>query len=86
MITCAIRRSGIKGLDLFLAPAPALPCWSSGGGKSGSIASASGAGSVGVDPPGAAGSGARAVMAGPTPVYSAQLDDPGAGVVVAGFS
>jgi hypothetical protein len=45
--------------------------------------SASGAGSVGVDPPGADGSGAGAAVAGPAPEDSAQVDDPGAEVVMA---
>jgi hypothetical protein len=67
-------------------PASALTCWSSGGGKSASVASASGAGSAGVDPSGADGSGVAAAVTGPTLVDSSRVDDPGAGVVVAGFS
>jgi hypothetical protein len=53
---------------------------------SGSVASALGAGSVGVDPPGADGSGDGAAVAGPVPDDSSRVDDPGAEVVVAGFS
>jgi hypothetical protein len=69
-----------------LPPAPVSTCWSSGGGKSGSVASASGAGSTGVDPSGADGSGAGAAVTGPVLVDSSRVDDPGAGVVEAGFS
>jgi hypothetical protein len=69
-----------------LPPSPASPCLSSGGGKSGSVASASGAGSAGIDPPEADGSGAGSAVAGPAPEDSARVDDSGAGVVVAGFS
>jgi hypothetical protein len=86
MLTYAIRRSGNRGPTCSSPPGPASPCWSSGGGKSGSVASASGAGSVGVDPPAADGSGAGAAVAGPTPEDSARVDDPGAEVVVSGFS
>jgi hypothetical protein len=67
-------------------PAPASPCWSLGGGKSGSVASALGAGSTGVDPSGADASRAGAAVIGPVLVDSSRVDDPGAGVVVAGFS
>jgi hypothetical protein len=67
-------------------PAPASTCWSSGGGKSGSVASALGAGSAGVDPSGADGSGAGAAVTGPELVGSSWVDDPGVGVVEAGFS
>jgi hypothetical protein len=67
-----------------LAPAP--PSWSSGGGKSGSIASISGAGSAGVGPSGADGLGAGTAMIGPALVDSSWADDPGAGVVKASFS
>jgi hypothetical protein len=67
-------------------PGPALPCWSSGGGKSGSVASASGAGSAGIDPPEADGSGAGSAVAGPAPEDSTRADDSGAEAVVAGFS
>jgi hypothetical protein len=41
---------------------------------------------VGVDPPGADGLGAGAAAPGPAPEDSAWVDDPGAEVVVAGFS
>jgi hypothetical protein len=45
-------------------PAPALACCGSGGGRSGSVASASGAASWGVGSSWAAGTGARVVAAG----------------------
>jgi hypothetical protein len=64
----------------------ASPYWSSGGGKSGSVASASGAGYAGIDPPEANGSGAGSTVAGPTPEDSARVDNSEAGVVVAGFN
>jgi hypothetical protein len=67
-------------------PAPTSTCWSSGGGKSGSVASAPGADSVGVDPSGADGSGAGAAVTGPALVDSSWDDDPGAGAVMAGSS
>jgi hypothetical protein len=67
-------------------PAPVSSCGSSGGGKSGSVTSASGAGSTGVDPSGADGSQAGAAVTGPTLADSSRVDDPGAGVVTAGFS
>jgi hypothetical protein len=70
----------------FPPPALVLTCWSSGGGKSGSVASASGAGSAGVNPSGADGSGAGAAVTGPALVDSSRVDDPGARVVEAGFS
>jgi hypothetical protein len=51
------------------SPPPAVmsPCWSSGGGKSGSVAPASGAGSAGADLSGADDLGARAAVTGPAP-------------------
>jgi hypothetical protein len=67
-------------------PALVLTCWGLGGGKSGSVASASGIGSAGVDPSGADGSGAGAAMTGPALADSSRVDDPGAGVVEAGSS
>jgi hypothetical protein len=67
-------------------PALTSTCWSSGGGKLGSVASASGAGSVGVDPSGADVSGAGTAVTSPVLVDSSPVNDPGAGVVVAGFS
>jgi hypothetical protein len=67
-------------------PASVSTCWSSGGGKSGSVASISGASSAGVVPSGADGSGAGAAVTGPALVDSSRVDDPGAGEVVAGFS
>jgi hypothetical protein len=66
--------------------APVSTCWSSGGGKSGSVASASGAGSAGVDPSGADGSGAGAAATGPAPEDTSWVKDLGAGVVEAGVS
>jgi hypothetical protein len=62
-LTCAIRRSGIRGLDLFLATALASACWGSGGGRSGSVVSASGVGSLGVGSSRADGSGAGVAAA-----------------------
>jgi hypothetical protein len=47
MLTCAIRRSGISGLDLFFTTSTASGCWGSGGDGSGSVVSSSGAGSSG---------------------------------------
>jgi hypothetical protein len=67
-------------------PAPVLTCWSSGGGKSGSVASASGACSAGVDPSGANGSGAGAALTGPALEDYSWVEDPGAGVVEASVS
>jgi hypothetical protein len=67
-------------------PASVLTCWSSGGGKSGNVASASGAGSAGVNPSGANGSGAGAAVTSPALVDPSRVNDPGAGVIVAGFS
>jgi hypothetical protein len=67
-------------------PALVLTCWSSGGGRSGSIASASGASSAGVDSLRANGSGAGAAAAGPAPEDPSWVKDPGAGVVEAGVS
>jgi hypothetical protein len=45
-------------------PALASPCWGSGGGRLGSVVSASGAGSLVADSPGADGSGAGVAVAG----------------------
>jgi hypothetical protein len=67
-------------------PAPVSTCWSSGGRKSGSIASALRAGSAGADPSGADGSGAGAAVTGPALVDSSWVEDPGARVVEAGVS
>jgi hypothetical protein len=86
MLTCAICRSGIRGLDLFPATSSGFDLLELGGGKSGSVASVSGAGSAGVDPSGADGSGAGAAVTGPALVDSSRVDDPGAGIVVADFS
>jgi hypothetical protein len=52
MLTCAIHRAAAGASTCSSPPVSASPCWSLGGGKSGSVASASGAGSVGVDPQG----------------------------------
>jgi hypothetical protein len=41
---------------------------------------------MGVDPSGADGSGAGAIVTGPALADSSRVDDPGAGVVAAGFS
>jgi hypothetical protein len=67
-------------------PAPMSPRWSSGGGKSGSFAPASGAGSAGADLAGAGNSGAGAAVTGPAPEDPSWAEDPGAGVVEAGVS
>jgi hypothetical protein len=63
-------------------PTPVLTCWSSGGGKSGSVASASGAGSASVDSSGVEGSGAGAAVTGPALEDSSRVTDPGAGLVL----
>jgi hypothetical protein len=65
-------------------PGPAPPCWGSGGGKSGSAASTSGATSVGTGPSGAEGSEAAAVGAGSALEGSAWVDGSGAAVAVPG--
>jgi hypothetical protein len=62
-------------------PASASSCRSSGGGKSGSVASASGASSVGTGSPGADGSEAAAAGPGSAPAGSARVA--GSGAVVA---
>jgi hypothetical protein len=67
-------------------PASASSCRSSGGGKSGGVASASGASSVGTGSPGADGSEAAAAGAGSAPEGSARVDGPGAAVAVPGSS
>jgi hypothetical protein len=67
-------------------PASASSCQSSGGGKSGSVASASGASSVGTCSPGAEGSEAAAVGVSSTPEGSAPVDGSGAAVAVLGSS
>jgi hypothetical protein len=66
-------------------PALASPCWSLAGGKSGSVASVSGAGSAGVDSPEAAGSGAGVAVAGSVGMDFLGADGSGVGVVVASF-
>jgi hypothetical protein len=70
---------------LFLATNSGFALLEPGGGKSGSVASASGAGSAGVISPGADGSGAGVAMASSVGVDSLGADGLGAGVVVAGF-
>jgi hypothetical protein len=70
----------------FSPPAPTSTGRSSGGGRSGSIVSAPGAGSAGADPSGADGSGAGAAVTGPALEDSSRVEDPGAGVVEAGVS
>jgi hypothetical protein len=63
-LTCAISRSGIRGLDLFLTTSPGFGLLGlGGGGRLGSVMSASGAGSVGEGPSRADGSGAGAATA-----------------------
>jgi hypothetical protein len=76
--------TGASTCSAPLAPSP--PSWSSGGGKSGSIASTSGASSAGVGPSGADGSRAGTATIGPVLLDSPWAADPGAGVVEAGFS
>jgi hypothetical protein len=65
-------------------PGPAPSCRGSGGGKSGSAVSASGATSVGAGPPGAEGSEAAAVRAGSALEGSAQVAGSGATVAAPG--
>jgi hypothetical protein len=43
-LTCAIRRSGVRGLDLFLTTSFGFGLLGLGGGRSGSVVFASGAG------------------------------------------
>jgi hypothetical protein len=63
-LTCAICRSGIRGLDLFLTTSSGFGLLGSRGGRSGSVVSASGAGSLGVGSSGAGGLGAGVAPAG----------------------
>jgi hypothetical protein len=70
MLTCAIRRSGARGLDLFLATGPDHDLSGPGRRQVGQRRVCPGACSVGVDPSGADGSGADAAVTGPA------LDDP----------
>jgi hypothetical protein len=86
MHTCAIRWSGIWGLDLFPATSSDVALLELGGGKSGSVAPASGAGSAGADLSGADDSGAGAAVTGPATKDPPCAEDPGAGVVEAGIS
>jgi hypothetical protein len=67
-------------------PTSTLSCRSSGGGKSGSVASASGASSVGTGSPGADGSEAAAAGAGSAPEGLVRVDDSGAAVAAFGSS
>jgi hypothetical protein len=67
-------------------PAPASLSWSSGGGKSGSIASILAAGFAGVSPSGADGLGAGTATIVPALVDSSRVGDLGARVAVAGLS
>jgi hypothetical protein len=62
--TCAICRSNFSGLDLFLTTNPGFGLLWLGGGRSGSVVSPSGAGSLGVGSSEAGGSGAGAAAAG----------------------
>jgi hypothetical protein len=58
-LTCAICRSGTRGLDLFPTTSPSFGLLGpGGGGRSGSVVSASGAASWGVGSSKADGSGA----------------------------
>jgi hypothetical protein len=67
-------------------PASASSCQSSRGCKSGSVASASGASSVGTGSPGTNGSEAAAAGAGSAPEGSARVDDSRAAVAASGSS
>jgi hypothetical protein len=60
---CAICRSGFSGLDFFTTSS-CFNLLGLGGGRSGSVVSASGAGSLGVGSSGAGGSGAGVAAAG----------------------
>jgi hypothetical protein len=85
MLTCAIHRSGIRGLDLFLATSSGYAFLELGRRQVGSVVSALGDGSAGVDSPGADGSRAGVAVAGSVGVDFLGADGSGAGVVVAGF-
>jgi hypothetical protein len=63
-LTYAICRSGIRGLDLFLTTSSGFGLLGLGGGRSGSVVFASGAGSLGAGSSGAGGSGAGVAAAG----------------------
>jgi hypothetical protein len=79
---------GAAAGDLTCSSPPALAslCWSSGGGKSGSVAYVSGAGSVGDDSNGAAGSRAGAAVAGSAGADPPGADGSGAGAAMASVS
>jgi hypothetical protein len=64
MLTCAIRRSGIRGLDLFLVTSSGFALLELERRQVGQRHVCLGAGSVGVDSPGADGSGAGVAVAG----------------------
>jgi hypothetical protein len=63
-LTCAICRSGIRGLDLFLTTSSGFGLLGLGGGRSGSAVFASGAGSLGTGSSGVGGLGAGVAAAG----------------------
>jgi hypothetical protein len=64
MLTCAIRRSGASGLDLFLATGPDLNLSELGRRQVGQRRVCPGSGSAGADPSGADGLGAGAAVTG----------------------
>jgi hypothetical protein len=75
------------GVSSCFSPlAPTSTCRSSGGGRSGSVASVPGVGSAGADPSGAEASGAAATATGPALDDSSRAGDLGARVVEAGVS
>jgi hypothetical protein len=64
ILTCAICRSGFSGLDLFFTTSSGFGLLGLGGGRSSSVVSASGAGSLGVGSSRAGDSGAGVAAAG----------------------
>jgi hypothetical protein len=86
MLTCAICRSGTRGLDFFPATGSGFDLLEFGRRQVGQHRVRLGAGSAGVDPSGADGSGAGAAVIGPALADSFRVDDSGAGVVTADFS
>jgi hypothetical protein len=86
MLTCAIRRSGIGGLNLFPATSSDFNVLELGRRQVGQCRARLGAGSASVDPSGAGGPGAGAAVTGPALEDSSWVEDLGAGVVEAGVS
>jgi hypothetical protein len=79
MLTCAIRRSGARGLDLFLTTGPDLDLSELGRRQVGQCRVHLGAGSAGAGPSGADGSGVDAAVTGPVLEDSSRVVDPGLG-------